>query len=99
MSPYYMDDQIQPVTHRLELADFFIHYDGDSHQHAAINELERAIIALDPSLMESSAEWYKTWTWCVGGKRDPVTGLKVRNGKFIQPDYWLRRDEELIGLD
>ncbi len=89
----------KPVTHRLELADFFHHYDGDSHQTAAINELDRAIRSLDPSLLESSAEWYKTWTWCVGGKRDPITGLRERDGKFIQPDYYLRRDEDLIGLD
>ncbi len=82
MSPYYMD--AEPVTHQLELSDFFIHFDGDSHQHAAINELERAIKELDPSLLESSAEWYKTWTWCVGGKR-------------LRED--LRRRNELIGLD
>ena len=82
MSPYYMDSK--PVTHPLELADFFHYYDGDSHQTAAINELDRAIRALDPSLLESSAEWYKTWTWCVGGKR-------------LKDD--LRRRNELIGLD
>ena len=84
MSPYYM---AEPVTHRLELADFFLHYDGDSHQTAAIHELERAIRELDPSLLESSAQWYKEWTWCINGKRDTLTGLKERNGKLIQPDY------------
>ena len=67
------------------MVEFFEFYDGDSHQTAAINELERAIRELDPELLESNAEWYKTWTWGVGGKRDPVTGLKVRDGKFIQP--------------
>ena len=99
MSPYYMDKDIQPVTHRLDLADFFIHFDGDSHQHAAIIELERALRRLDPSLLESSAEWYRMWTWCVGGKRDSLTGLMERDGKFVQPDYWLRREDDLIGLD
>ena len=84
MSPYYMDEQIEPVTYPLDLTDVFVHYDADSHQHAAINELERAIKKLDPSLLESSAEWFKTWTWCVGGKR-------------LKED--LRRRSELIGLD
>jgi len=66
MSPYYM---AEPVTHQLDLVEFFAHYDGDSHQTAAINELARAIRRLDPSLLESSAQWYIDWTWCVGGKR------------------------------
>jgi hypothetical protein len=94
-----MDDQIQPVTHRLQLVDFFIHYDGDSHQTAAIQRLQESIMRADPSILESTAEWFHDWTWCVGGKRDSLTGLMERDGKFVQPDYGLRRDEDLIGLD
>jgi hypothetical protein len=67
MPPY--QGNVEEVTHPLDLLEFFEFYDGDSHQTAAINELERAIRELDPDLLESSAGWYKTWTWCVGGKR------------------------------
>ena len=67
MAPY--QGNVTPLTHQLDLVEFFEFYDGDSHQTAAINELARAINALDPNLLESNAEWYKTWTWCVGGKR------------------------------
>ncbi len=67
MAPY--QGNVTPITHQLDLLEFFEFYDGDSHQAAAVNELARAINALDPKLLESNAEWYKTWTWCVGGKR------------------------------
>ena len=67
MPPY--QGNVKELTHPLDLLEFFEFYDGDSHQAAAVNELERAIRKLDPELLESNAEWYKTWTWCVGGKR------------------------------
>ena len=52
---------IKELTHKLSLHDFFEYYEALSHQVAAINELERRINDLDPTLLQSDAEWYEMW--------------------------------------
>jgi hypothetical protein len=66
----------------LDLRDFFDAYDrGDPMMLAAISELQSEIKRVAPELLAKDANWYRTWTW--GGKRDLLTGLIERNGKFI----------------
>ena len=66
----------------LDLRDFFDAFDrGDPMMLAAISELQAEIKRVAPELLAKDANWYRTWTW--GGKRDLLTGLIERNGKFI----------------
>ncbi len=68
----------------LDLRDFFDAYDkGDPYHLSAVGELYSAIQKAAPQLLRRDAEWFETWMW--GGKRDLLTGLKVRDGKFIYP--------------
>ena len=68
----------------LDLRDFFDAYDrGDPMMLAAISELQTEITRVAPELLARDANWFKTWSW--GGKRDLLTGLLVRDGKFIYP--------------
>lgn len=68
----------------LDLRDFFDAFDrGDPMMLAAISELQAEIKEAAPHLLHKDTNWYKTWTW--GCKRDLLTGLKIRNDKFIQP--------------
>ena len=68
----------------LDLRDFFDAFDrGDPMMLAAISELQADIRRVAPELLAKDANWYRTWTW--GGKRDLLTGLLERNGKFISP--------------
>ena len=93
MPPY--QGNVEELTHRLRLIDFFTYYDEDSHQCAAIQRLEDAINKADPSILESTAEWYKDWTYCVGGKRNS----EVRRRVFYDDVEDLRLQAELIGLE
>jgi hypothetical protein len=65
MCPYRIG--VKPLTYPLDLVDFFDHYEQESHQIAAINELQRRINDLDPSLLQSNSEWFLTWQ--VDGKK------------------------------
>ena len=66
----------------LDLRDFFDAFDrGDPMMLAAISELQAEIKRVAPELLAKDANCYRTWTW--GGKRDLLTGLIERNGKFI----------------
>ena len=65
MPPYRIG--IQPVTYPVDLGDFFDHYEQDSHQVAAINELQRRIKELDPTLLQSDSDWFQIWS--VDGKK------------------------------
>jgi len=68
----------------LDLRDFFDAFDrGDPMMLAAISELQSEIKKAAPELLAKDANWFRTWTW--GGKRDLLTGLLERNGKFISP--------------
>ena len=68
----------------LDLRDFFDAYDRhDPYMLSAVSELNGEILKFAPSLLRKDSNWYKTWMW--GGKRDLVTGLLVRNDKFIYP--------------
>ena len=68
----------------LDLSDFFDAFDrGDPMMLAAISELQAEIRKVAPELLAKDANWFRTWTW--GGKRDLLTGLLERNGKFISP--------------
>ena len=68
----------------LDLRDFFDAFDrGDPMMLAAISELQAEIRKVEPELLAKDANWFRTWTW--GGKRDLLTGLLERNGKFISP--------------
>lgn len=69
----------------LDLRDFFDAYDrNDPYMLAAVSELHGEILKEAPSLLSKESNWYKTWVW--GGKRDLVTGLLVRNDRFIYPN-------------
>ena len=68
----------------LDLRDFFDAYDrGDPHMVAAVSELHGQIRQKCPELLMRESNWFQTWIW--GGKRDLVTGLKIRDGRFIYP--------------
>jgi hypothetical protein len=68
----------------LDLRDFFDAFDrGDPMMLAAISELQSEIKKVAPELLAKDSNWYRTWTW--GGKRDLLTGLLERNGRFIAP--------------
>jgi hypothetical protein len=68
----------------LDLRDFFDAFDrGDPMMLAAISELQAEIKRVAPELLAKDANWFRTWTW--GGKRDLLTGLLERNGRFISP--------------
>ena len=68
----------------LDLRDFFDAFDrGNPMMLAAVSELQAEIKRIAPELLAKDANWYRTWTW--GGKRDLLTGLLERNGKFISP--------------
>ena len=68
----------------LDLRDFFDAFDrGDPMMLAAVSELQAEIKKIAPEVLAKDANWYRTWTW--GGKRDLLTGLLERNGKFISP--------------
>ena len=68
----------------LDLRDFFDAYDrGDPYHVAAASELHCALMREAPHLLSRKTDWFETWQW--GGKRDLLTGLKIRDGKFIYP--------------
>jgi len=78
------DHEGKVVDSLLDLRDFFDAYDkGDPHMVAAVSELYEEIKRKAPKILSKEAKWFKSWTW--GGKRDLITGLKFRNGRFIYP--------------
>jgi hypothetical protein len=46
----------------VRLADLFRYYKALPHQLAAITELEAAIIAAAPTLLDRDQPWFKTWS-------------------------------------
>ena len=71
-------------TSRLDLRDFFDAYDkGDPYMVNAVQELYEMIIDKAPEILSKDTNWFRTWMW--GGRRDLVTGLKYRDGRFIYP--------------
>ena len=47
---------------RIDLHNFFKHYNDDlKHHREAIDQLEAALEALEPALLDDSAEWVKTY--------------------------------------
>ena len=60
MCPYRRE--VIPLTHPLDLHEFFDHYEALSHQIAGINELQRRINEIDPTLLQSDSEWFVTWS-------------------------------------
>jgi GH24 family phage-related lysozyme (muramidase) len=52
----------------LQLRDFFRFYKQLPHQDAAIAELQAAIAAEAPNLLDRNADWYKTWQ--AGGRHE-----------------------------
>ena len=62
----------------LDLRDFFEAFDrNDPYMLSAISELHGEVLRIAPELLRKDASWYKTWEW--GGKRDLLTGLKVKD--------------------
>ena len=59
MCPYRIGGE--PLTHKLELHDFFEYYEQLSHQIAAINQLQESINKADPTILQTDAQWYETW--------------------------------------
>jgi hypothetical protein len=51
----------------VRLIDLFRYYKSLPHQMAAVGELEAAILKADPTLLNRSQDWFKTWS--VGGKQ------------------------------
>ena len=49
----------------MKLINFFRHYKRLGHQDAAIEELEEAIIAAAPDLLNREQDWYSTWSSAV----------------------------------
>lgn len=49
----------------MKLINFFRHYKRLGHQDAAIEELEEAIIAAAPNLLNRDQDWYSTWSSAV----------------------------------
>jgi hypothetical protein len=67
MPPY--QGNVEPLTHNLDLRDFFDYYDdGNPYHLSAVGELMDAINKADPSILDSRSDWFHTWTW--GGKRE-----------------------------
>jgi hypothetical protein len=50
---------------------------------SAVQELYGEILDKAPEILSKESQWFKTWMW--EGKRDLVTGLKYRDGRFIYP--------------
>ncbi len=68
----------------LDIRDFFDAYDRhDPYMLAAVSQLNGDLRDSAPHLLKKQATWYQEWVW--GGKRDLLTGLRVRNDKFIYP--------------
>lgn len=66
MSPY--QGNVPPIRHKLDLRSFFEYYDDEDPYHlSAVSQLIEAINKADPTILDSDADWFKTWTW--GGKR------------------------------
>ncbi len=81
--PQY-DGEGRPIDSLLDLRDFFDAYDkGDPYMISAVQELYGEILDKAPEILSKESQWFKTWMW--GGKRDLVTGLKYRDGRFIYP--------------
>ena len=74
------DEEFPP----LDLRDFFDAYDRtDPYMLSAVSTLYGELLKHAPHLLRRDATWYEEWMWA--GKRDLLTGLKVRDGKFIKP--------------
>lgn len=55
-------------TYPLYIRDFFEHFDNKDPYHlSSLSELHDAIKEADPSILESKADWFKTWSQ--GGRR------------------------------
>lgn len=52
----------------IRLYDLFRYYKGLPHQSAAISELEQELLKADPTLLDRSQPWFKTWSQA--GKQD-----------------------------
>ena len=66
MPPYQGD--VKPLTHNLDLRDFFDYYDdGNPYHLSAVGQLMEAINKADPTILDSRSDWFNTWKW--GGKR------------------------------
>lgn len=51
----------------LDLRDFFDAYEGNPYQRSAISQLLGDLQEKAPELLETDAEWFKTWSF--GGKK------------------------------
>ncbi len=77
-------NQLNPEFPPLDLRDFFDAYDRtDPYMLSAVSRLHGELLHHAPHLLRKDAEWYQDWIW--GGKRDLLTGLRVRDGKFVKP--------------
>ena len=72
------------MNDRVDLRLCFEAFDKhDPHMLAAVGILYEQILRECPHLLEKEADFYQSWIW--GGKRDLLTGLKIRDNKFIYP--------------
>jgi predicted chitinase len=52
----------------IRLLDLFKYFKSKSHQIAAIGELEAAILAADPTILNREKDWYNTWSTSIKEK-------------------------------
>ncbi len=72
------------MNNRVDLRLCFEAFDrGDPHMIAAVGILYSQILDECPHLLDKEGEFFQSWIW--GGKRDLLTGLKVRDNRFIYP--------------
>jgi len=71
------------------LADLFRYYRGLPHQSAAISELQEAMLKADPTLLNRSQPWFKSWA--VDGKQtqapNPHGIISTTDGSVTLPAF------------
>ena len=57
------------MPYKLVIRDFFEHFDKECPYHcSSMTELQEAIDKADPTILQSDAEWF--FTWSQSGKRE-----------------------------
>tara|TARA_R100000808_G_C2077599_1_gene102683 strand:- start:214 stop:414 length:201 start_codon:yes stop_codon:yes gene_type:complete len=66
MPPY--QGNVKPLKHPLYIRDFFENFDDSCPFHlSSLSELQEAIDKADPTILDSEANWFRTWSQ--SGKR------------------------------
>ena len=66
MPPY--QGNVKPLKHPLYIRDFFENFDDGCPYHlSSLYELQEVIDKADPTILDSEANWFRTWSQ--SGKR------------------------------